>query len=115
MELYIFRLAVGKCSLNTVLLTARLSAMFRHATWSRNPQGTKALEKFQYWFAAAFLDMEIKQRLESRGAEPGALSRFSPAAILRMSCGWHWLWQMGMRMHALIHQNCTAANLGLPA
>ena len=51
---------------HTVLLTARLSAMFRHATWSDHPQDAKALERFQYWFAAAFLDTDTKQRLESR-------------------------------------------------
>ena len=56
----------GMNAYHTVLLTARLSAMFRHATWSDHPQDAKALERFQYWFAAAFLDTETKQRLELR-------------------------------------------------
>jgi hypothetical protein len=56
----------GLNGFNTVLLTARLSAMFRHSTWTQNPKDAKALEKFQYWFASAFLDLETKQRLESR-------------------------------------------------
>jgi len=56
----------GLNAFNTVLLTARLNTMLRHATWSRNPQDKKAFENFQLWFAAAFLDMDTKQRLESR-------------------------------------------------
>jgi hypothetical protein len=51
---------------HTALLTARMSAMFRHAVWSQHPQDTKAMERFQYWFAAGFLDLETKQRLEAR-------------------------------------------------
>jgi hypothetical protein len=40
--------------------------MFRHATWTQNPQDSKAMEKLQYWFASAFLDLDTKQRVEAR-------------------------------------------------
>src|SRR5580704_423340 len=76
----------GLNAFNTVLLTARLSTMFRHSTWSKNPQDAKALEKFQYWFAAAFLDTETKQRLEARfGAEnPARRPVFHPLQSLNV-------------------------------
>jgi hypothetical protein len=76
----------GLNGFNTVLLTARLSAMFRHATWSQHPQDAKALEKFQYWFSAALLDMETKLRLESRfGAQnPARRPVFHPLQFLNV-------------------------------
>lgn len=76
----------GLNAFNTVLLTARLSATFRHASWSRNPQDAKALEKFQYWFAAAFLDIDTKQRIESRiGAQNPVLRPvFHPLQFLNV-------------------------------
>jgi hypothetical protein len=76
----------GLNAFNTVLLTARLSAMFRHSTWSQNPLDEKALEKFQCWFAATFLDMETKQRLESRfGAQnPARRPVFHPLQSLNL-------------------------------
>jgi hypothetical protein len=71
---------------NTVLLTARMSAMFRHATWSQHPQDAKALEQFQYWFAAAFLDLDTKRRVESRfGAQnPAERPVFHPLQSLNV-------------------------------
>jgi hypothetical protein len=71
---------------HTVLLTARLSAMFRHSMWTQNPQDAKAREKFQLWFAATFLDMETKQRLESRfGAQnPAHRPGFHPLQSLNV-------------------------------
>jgi hypothetical protein len=76
----------GLNGFHTVLLTARASAMFRFAIWSRNPQDAKALEKFQYWLAAAFLDFETKQRLESRfGAQnPADRPVFHPLQLLNV-------------------------------
>src|SRR5271169_1253802 len=76
----------GLNGFHTVLLTTRVSAMFRFATWSRNPQDAKALEKFQYWLAAALLDLETKQRLESRfGAQsPADRPVFHPLQFLNV-------------------------------
>lgn len=76
----------GLNAFNTVLLTARLNAMFRHSTWTKNPQDVNALETFQYWFAAAFLDTETKQRLESRfGAQnPARRPVFHPLQSLNV-------------------------------
>ena len=76
----------GMNAYHTVLLTARLSAMFRHATWSDHPQDAKALERFQYWFAAAFLDVETKQRLELRlgSQNPARRPVFHPLQFLNI-------------------------------
>lgn len=76
----------GLNGFHTVLLTARLSAMFRHATWTQNPQDAKALERFEYWFAAAFLDTDTKQRLELRvGAQnPARRPVFYPLQFLNV-------------------------------
>jgi len=73
-------------SFSTVLLTARLSAMFRHATWTKHPQDAKAMEKFQYWFASVFLDPETQQRLVSRFGEQNPASRpiFHPLQFLNI-------------------------------
>lgn len=74
----------GLNAFNTVLLTARLSATYRHATWSRHPQDVKAVERFQYWFAAAFFDMNTKLLIEARfGAEnPARRPTFHPLQFL---------------------------------
>lgn len=71
---------------NAVVLTARLNAMFRHATWSQHPQDAKAMEKFQYWFASAFLDLDTKQRLESRFGDQNPARRpvFHPLQFLNL-------------------------------
>jgi hypothetical protein len=76
----------GLNAFHTVLLTTRVSAMFRFAVWSLKPEDAKALEKFQYWLAAAFLDLETKQRLESRfGAEnPARRPVFHPIQFLNV-------------------------------
>lgn len=76
----------GLNAFNTVLLTARLNTMLRHATSSRNPQDTKAYENFQFWFAAAFLDADTKQRLESRFGEENLTRRpvFHPMQFLNI-------------------------------
>jgi hypothetical protein len=76
----------GLNAFHTVLLTSRLNAMFRHSTWSRNPEDNKAVEKFQYWFAAAILDLETKQRIESRFGEKNPAQRpvFHPLQFLNV-------------------------------
>jgi hypothetical protein len=76
----------GLNGFHTVLLAARLSAMFRHSTWSQHPQDAKAPEKFQYWFAATFLDLETKQRLESRFGEQNPTRRpvFHPLQFMNV-------------------------------
>jgi hypothetical protein len=56
----------GLNAFNTVLLTARLNTIFRHSVWSSHPEDTKALDRFQIWFATVFFDPETKQLLEQR-------------------------------------------------
>jgi hypothetical protein len=70
----------------TAVFTARLSATYRHATWSRNPQNKKAVEKFQYWFASAIPDMETKIRIEKRfgGQNPSRRPLFHPLQFLNV-------------------------------
>jgi hypothetical protein len=76
----------GLNAFNTVLLTARLNTMLRHATWSRNPQDKRALENFQLWFAGAFLDVDTKQRLQSRFGQENMTRRpvFHPMQFLNI-------------------------------
>jgi hypothetical protein len=74
----------GLNAFNTVVLTSRLSAMYRHSVWSKHPEDARALENFQYWFATVFLDLETKQRLESRFGEKNPAQRpvFHPLQFL---------------------------------
>lgn len=76
----------GLNAFNTVLLTARLNTMLRHATLSQNPQDTKAYENFQFWFAAVFLDLDTKQRLEARFGDQNLTRRpvFHPMQFLNI-------------------------------
>jgi hypothetical protein len=76
----------GLNAFGTAVLTARLCALFRHSVWSKHPQDAKALEKFQYWFAAAILDQETKQRLELRfgAANPARRPVFHPLQFLNV-------------------------------
>jgi len=71
---------------HTALLTARLSAMFRHSLWSKHPQDAKSVEKFQYWFATVFLDLETRQRLEARfgNQDPARRPVFHPLQFLQL-------------------------------
>ena len=70
----------------TAVLNARLNTMYRHSIWSRHPQDAKSIERFQYWFAAAFLDLDTKVRLESRfGSEnPARRPVFHPLQSLQV-------------------------------
>ena len=71
---------------NAALFTARFSATYRHATWSRNPQDANAISKFQYWFASAVLDMETKILLEARFKDQNPARRplFHPLQFLNV-------------------------------
>jgi hypothetical protein len=70
----------------TAVFTARLSATYRHATWTKNPQEAKAVEKFQYWFATAIPDKETKVLIETRfGAQnPARRPLFHPLQFLNV-------------------------------
>ena len=70
----------------TAVFTARLCATYRHATWTKNPQEAKAVEKFQYWFATAIPDKETKVLIETRfGAQnPARRPLFHPLQFLNV-------------------------------
>lgn len=71
---------------HTALFTARLSATYRHATWTRHPQDTNAVQKFQYWFASAIPDMETKVLIETRfgNQNPARRPLFHPLQFLNI-------------------------------
>jgi hypothetical protein len=76
----------GLNAFHTVLLAARLNALFRHSMWSGNLLGQKAVEKCQYWFASAFFDLDTKKHLVSRFGEEISARRpvFHPLQILNL-------------------------------